>query len=84
MSWAALQTLEAPDPECRPATGLPLARSYLSNGEVCARDLCDARPPPAGVLEPPLVNESFPSFLDEDSDSGNDSLAQAFEFSGHI
>jgi hypothetical protein len=29
---------------------------------------------------PDADNESFPSFLDEDSDSGNDSLPQAFEF----
>jgi len=28
------------------------------------------------------VNESFPSFLDEDSDSGNDSMPQAFDFLG--
>jgi hypothetical protein len=39
-----------------------------------------ARPP----LEPPLVNESFPNFLDEDLDSGNDSMPQAFEFVGRI
>jgi hypothetical protein len=38
---------------------------------------------PAGVLAP-LVNESFPGFLDEDSNSGNDSLSQASEFSGRI
>jgi len=31
-----------------------------------------------------LVNESFPSFLDEDLDSGNDSMPQAFEFVGRI
>jgi hypothetical protein len=30
------------------------------------------------------IEQSFPSFLDEDSDSGNDSLPQAFEFSGRI
>jgi hypothetical protein len=46
----------------------------------CADDATRDRSRDAGNAP----DESFPSFLDEDSDSGNDSLPQAFEFSGRI